>query len=86
MHNFRSDEAAFKVGVDDSSRGGSFVTGIDRPGTCFLHARGEIGAQTKQMIDAADESGYAAIADAHVGEKCLCFFGIEIDEFFFNAR
>ena len=32
------------------------------------------------MIDAANQGRYAAIADAHIGEKCLRFFGIEIDE------
>ena len=84
MHHFRSDEAAFKIRVDDARRLGGLGPGRDGPGPRFLDSCGEVGAQAQKVVHGADEVGNAGILHAQGFQEFAGFFIRNVDEFFFN--
>ena len=52
---FGADEALFKVGVNDTGRGGRLGAAVDGPGASFLRADREVGDEIEQLVAGADQ-------------------------------
>src|SRR5690606_13096332 len=58
-----------EVGVDHAGRLGGGGADGNGPGTDFLHAGGEIGLQTQQLVAGADDAIQAGLGHAHVFQE-----------------
>ena len=83
---FGGDEAALEIGMDDPGGRGRLVPGVDGPGPRFLFARGEVGAQTEQMISGANEAHRRRFFDPEAFQVFALLVLTEIDEIGFDLR
>ena len=62
--DFRANETAFEIGMNDGRRAGRSGALADGPGAHFLDAGGEITSQAEQVIAGADHAIEAGFVEA----------------------
>ena len=65
VNGFRRDKTALKIGVDRPGSSWRFFAGVNGPGARLLFAGSKEGAQTKQMINCANERVHTAVLHAN---------------------
>ena len=75
------DEAALKIGVDDTGCAWGLGAAHDGPGADLLHAGRKVGDQVQQPVTGVDEPVETGFGEAEVGEELAALVGFEQGDF-----